>query len=193
MRTHPFEPCISKTTRKLLVGTLPPEGVTFYFSNSHNTRLWDILNAITIESKYVGKGGNNLSDDRKKEVLNNLKVGISDIIYSYERDHYDSVKDKHIQPKAYNDLLQLAADNDINELLFVYQSAYKWFVHSLEKVEPVRLRKLKLKYAIGPQQEIMFRDKAINCILLPSPLNRGTKGQTLAFKLEFYKKYILGI
>ncbi|ANE51504.1 hypothetical protein [Flavisolibacter tropicus] len=193
MRTHPFKPLITKNTKKLLVGTLPPEDVSFYFSNSSNTRLWDILTAINEHSNYVNRGGNELSDRTKIEILNSLNIGITDIIYRYDRDDYNSTKDKHIQPKEYKDLLQLSVDNNINELLFVYQSAFKWFVHSLEKVEPVRLKKLKVKYVIGPVGEFKFQDKTIRCILLPAPLNRGKKDETLAFKLEFYRKYIQGL
>jgi G:T/U-mismatch repair DNA glycosylase len=191
MQIHPFKPQISKTTRKLLIGTLPPEDVIFYFSNSSNTRLWDILTAINENTNYIGSGGNSLSYKQKIEILEKLKIGISDIIYGYERDQYHSTKDSHIKPKKYNDLLQLALDNNIHELLFVYQSALKWFVHSLGKTEPIRLNKIKTKYNIGRQQEIQVQGKTIKCTLLPSPLNRGRKGETLDFKLAFYRKYIL--
>ena len=191
MRYHPFLPQITTSTRKLLVGTLPPEGVKFYFTYSSNTRLWDILKSISENIEYISKGSNNLSNAEKVEILNNLKIGISDIIYGYERDNLRSTKDKDIDPKKYNDLLQLAVDNNITELLFVYQSAYKWFTHSLKKLEPVRLRKIRSKFDIGLQEEIKYQGKTIKCILLPSPLNRGRKGETLIFKIGFYKKYIL--
>src|SRR5689334_10599655 len=98
MPTHPFHPLFSKETRKLLIGTLPPEQVPFYFSNSSNTRLWDILKAIREKSDEVGRGGNNLSNAEKVKILDSLKIGISDIIYKYERDEYYSTKDKHIAP-----------------------------------------------------------------------------------------------
>jgi len=193
--THPFPPQISKATRKLLIGTLPPENVKFYFSNSSNTRLWDILRSIRESREQICSGSNTLSDMQKIEILDSLKVGISDIIYGYERDDITSTKDEDIEPREYRDLLQLAADNNINELLFVYQSAYKWFLHSLEKTEPVRLKRIKTRCIIGPigpQKEIEFRGKRIKCTLLPSPLNRGREGETLEFKIAFYRKYILG-
>lgn len=192
MGKHPFQPLISPVTRKLLIGTLPPEDVKFYFSNSSNTRLWDLLYAISQKTNEVGTGGNNYSNSKKVKILDSLRVGISDIIYQYERDEYYSTKDTHIHPKEYKNILQVAIDNNIDELLFVYQSAYKWFIHSLGTADPVRLKMLKGKYSFGPQPTIDFQGRTINCILLPPPLNRGGKGQTLAFKLEFYKKYILG-
>ncbi|MFT3827080.1 MAG: hypothetical protein QM731_24355 [Chitinophagaceae bacterium] len=191
MAIHPFDPQISSVTKKLLIGTLPPETANFYFSNSSNTRLWDILKSLSENSDNIGIGANNFNRDRKKEILDNLRIGICDIIYKYDRKIEKSTKDVHIIPKEYKDLLQLAIDNNINELLFVYQSAYKWFMHSLRKVEPVRIVRLKDKYTIGLQPAIMFKGERIKCVLLPSPLNRGTKGQTLQFKLSFYKKFIL--
>ncbi len=42
MRLHPFKPIIPDNAKKLLIGTLPPESAPFYYSNSSNTRLWDI-------------------------------------------------------------------------------------------------------------------------------------------------------
>jgi len=80
----------------------------------------------------------------------------------------------------------------IGELLFVYGSAFKWFIHSLEKVKPVRLIKIISRHIIGPQPSIEINGQTIKCILLPSPLNRGRKGETLEYKLAFYRRSILG-
>jgi G:T/U-mismatch repair DNA glycosylase len=192
MKTHPFKPLVSSSTKKLLIGTLPPEDVTFYFSNSSNTRLWDILNALNNRTPIIGQGGNKLSDIEKTKLLKNLNLGISDIIYGYERDDYESTKDRDIQPKEYNDLLKLAHENGIDELLFVYQSALKWFIHSLKNEPPVRLKKIREKYNVGLQDNINYKGKSIKCVLLPSPLNRGRKGETLEYKLSYYKQYIFG-
>jgi G:T/U-mismatch repair DNA glycosylase len=191
VKIHPFKPQITKATKKLLVGTLPPEGVTFYFSNSSNTRLWDILQAISENQPFVQTGGNDLSDREKIQILDRLEIGISDVIYGYDRDEFSSTKDKHIVPKEYNELLELAIENGITELLFVYQSAYKWFLHSLQSQIPVGLTRLKTKHQIGAQPSIEYNGKQIKCILLPSPLNRGRKGESLDFKLSFYRKHIL--
>ncbi len=192
MKNHPFKPLISNGTRKLLIGTLPPEEVKFYFSNSSNTRLWDILTAISEGSDVVAKGGNIMSDQEKINILKKLGLGITDIIYTYERDDYYSTRDADINPKTYLDLLGLASKKEISDLLFVYQSAYKWFLHSLQKAEPVRLKRLKGKYGTGWQNRIEYKGAFINCTLLPSPLNRGRKGETLLYKLAFYRSHILG-
>jgi G:T/U-mismatch repair DNA glycosylase len=191
MKDHPFSPLIPEGSRKLLVGTLPPESARFYFSNSSNTRLWDILRSIYHGSDEVYHGSNDLNENEKRKILNKLNIGITDIILKYERIFPDSTKDIHIIPKEYKDLIKTAIDNNIGELLFVYNTAYKWFIHSLTKEKPVRIRRLKEKYKLGLRREITFGDKTIKCILLPAPLNRGRRGETLEYKLQFYKDHII--
>lgn len=187
---HPFKPAIPKTATKLLIGTLPPDGAHFYFSNSPNTRLWDILSAIKDGSSTLEKGGYKKSKDEKLNILENLNLGISDIILNYERAAYASTNDTDIIPKKYNDLVKLAISFRITELLFVYENALKWFSHSLKENQPVPVKELKEKYQLGEQEKIIHNGIEIKCILLPSPLNRGRKNETLQFKLEEYRKYI---
>jgi G:T/U-mismatch repair DNA glycosylase len=190
MSYHPFKPLIPKNSKKLLIGTLPPESADFYFSNSSNTRLWDILKSIFNNSIELAKGSNKLDKIEKEDLLLALGIGITDIILEYNRSEPNSTKDIHIIPIKYNDLLKIAIDNDIDELLFIYASAYKWFVHSLTQEEPAMLSKLKGNYQIGLQEPIKIGDKIIKCTILPAPLNRGRKGQSLNFKLDYYKSAI---
>lgn len=191
MKTHPFKPLIPKEANKLIIGTLPPETAPFYFSNSKNTRLWDILRTIQSNETTLFNGSNEINEIAKIDILRSLKIGISDIILDYEREDYNSVQDKDIIPLKYNNLIKIAEKNSIEEFIFVYKSAYKWFLHSLFNVEPVKLEKLKGKYEIGLVNEIQLKDKILKCYLLPSPLNRGSKGQTLEYKLEKYSEFIL--
>lgn len=48
MLKHPFEPFIPNNAKKLIIGTLPPENIPYYYSNSPNTRMWDLLSAIKV-------------------------------------------------------------------------------------------------------------------------------------------------
>lgn len=189
-KIHPFEPLISKKTKKLLVGTLPPESAKVYFSNSPNTRLWDILKAVEANSDQVSKGGNNMPHEEKSKLLEKLGLGIVDIIYRYDRIDNSSTKDKDIIPLEYFKLLDFAKKNRIEDLLFVYQNAYRWFEHSLLGVNPVKINKLREKYKSGFIREINYKGFSIKCILLPQPLNRGKKGETLVYKVNEYKKGI---
>lgn len=130
--------------------------------------------------------------EAKIEILKSLKLGISDIILKYARreDRPNSVSDSDIIPYAYNDLPGIAQKHHIRRLIFVYQSALKWFVHSLTSNPPVMLQKIQERYSPGLQ----YIDAGIpnlEIVLLPNPLSRGTKGMTLERKLGEYRKCIL--
>ena len=188
---HPFAPLLTSKTKQILVGTLPPETATFYFSNSSNTRLWDILNSIAKKKNVISSGSNKLTINEKTNILSTLDLGIYDIILEYDRVVKNSTKDEHINPKKYNDLLSLANKNRITKILFVYKNAAKWFLHSLEENHPKKCVELNYQIEYGVFKTIKSKHGEIKCILLPSPLNRGKKGETLEFKLEQYRKEII--
>lgn len=191
--THPFEPYIIKDSKNMIIGTLPPEGIEFYYSNSHNTRMWDILKSILEKTDTLPKNSYRLPTDEKKAILSRLNLSMADIIYKYERE-VDSTKDTDIIPLEYLDIKRVIKNTSIINLLFVYQSAAKWFIEYLEGNQPVKLSKIRIK--INNNYNIfysfMLDGKKINCILLPSPLSRGTKGWTLKRKKDVYKKWIIG-
>lgn len=188
---HPFKPLVNSKTKSLLVGTLPPESARFYFSNSSNTRLWDILKCIVDKEQFIRHGSNDLSPNKKEKILFELETRIYDIILEYDRDIMDSTKDKHIQPIKYSDILSLAKKEQLTKLLFVYKNAAKWFLHSLEAEKPKRVQRLKYEIEYGVFKTIKTKYGEIKCVLLPSPLNRGKKGETLEFKLATYQQEIL--
>ncbi|HYV95307.1 MAG TPA: hypothetical protein VE978_26260 [Chitinophagales bacterium] len=137
------------------------------------------------------KNSNKLSDAEKRKVLEKLNLGIMDIIWGFERDQEDSTKDKHIDPKEYKNILELLKGTDVNEILFVYKIAAKWFLHSLTGEAPLRVSRLK-KYKIenGTFHEMVVGNRKVKFTLLPSPINRAKKGETLNKRLEVYKKHI---
>jgi G:T/U-mismatch repair DNA glycosylase len=190
IKTHKFGPKLFNNTRKILVGTLPPETAKMYFSNSTNTRLWDLLLSILNNDTVVAENTNQLDWNQKEEILKKLSLGITDIIQQYSRTDWDSVKDNHIIPIKYNKILKLIENTEVEEILFVYKNAARWFLHSLSKEEPKVISKLKYEIELGVFHELKFEDRTVKCILLPSPLNRGERGQTLPFKLEYYRKII---
>ena len=188
---HPFEPQIIKNSINIIIGTLPPDNIKFYYSNSSNTRMWDLLKSIQEDIDYIPKNSYILSTERKKEILTKLNLSMTDIILEYERKQ-NSTNDNDIIPIKYNNIETIIQDSSIKNLLFVYESALQWFLHSLKKEKPLELKKLpKVKnQKYGIVNSISLNGKTINCILLPNPLNRGKKGETLEFKKEIYKKWI---
>jgi hypothetical protein len=63
-------------------------------------------------------------------------------------------------------------------------------LHSLEEEQPTRVQRLKYKIDYGVFRTIKAKHGDIECILLPSPLNRGKKGETLKYKLKAYQQEI---
>jgi len=186
IQTHPFTPIANQQSKALIVGTLPPDTAPFYYSNSCNTRMWDILKTIQTGEKEIFKNTVLHPKEDKIEILNNLNVGMCDIIKKYQRSKL-TVKDTDILPIEYFNVHSLAKEYNISNILFVYESAAKWFLHSLKKQKPIAYNALpKNKIDYGEFEKI----EDVSCILLPNPLNRGKKGETLAFKLSEYKKYI---
>lgn len=188
--THPFDPIFFENTRKLIVGTLPPETATWYFSNSDNTRLWDMLKSISHDDESISQDSNSLSELEKSEILKSLDLGIFDIIKNYDRTKENSTKDSDIIPKKYNDIANFIIDSKVNKLLFVYRNAAKWFLHSLTGEAPILVSRVKTKLEYGEFHKFKVGNREISCVLLPSPLNRGKKGETLEYKLEIYRKEI---
>lgn len=191
MKEHPFKPLVFKNTRGLVIGTLPPESATFYFSNSSNTRLWDILYSIQQNKVELSNNSNLLSKDNKIEILKSLNLGIYDIIFGYDRIDFYSTRDEDIIPLKYSDIIDLVKKTKIEKLLFVYKSAAIWFLHSLVSDKPIHHKKLKYNLEYGVFKELSINNRIIKCILLPNPLNRGKKGETLNYKLNQYKNEIL--
>ncbi len=187
---HPFEPFILKDSKNLIIGTLPPENISYYYSNSSNTRMWDILKSILDNTEEIPKNSyKELSVEEKKDILKKLNLSMCDIIYEYDRKK-ESTKDNDIIPIKYLDINSLIEDTSIENLLFVYKSAAKWFLHSLENKKPIKSPKPKINIH-GEFYNYKLHNKIIKCILLPNPLNRGKKGETLPIKRDIYKKWIL--
>ena len=188
---HPFEPQIIKNSIGIIIGSLPPDNTEFYYSNSPNTRMWDLLKSIQEDMENIPKNSYTLSIEEKKYILRELNLSMTDIILEYEREQ-NSTKDNDIIPVKYNSIETIIKNTSIKNLLFVYESALKWFLHSLKKEKPIKLDNLpKVKNKeYGIVDSVSLNGKTINCILLPNPLNRGKKGETLEFKKEIYREWI---
>ena len=180
---HLFKPFIIKNSTNMIVGSLPPEGSAFYYSNSPNNRMWDLLRSIQKDLDVLPKNGYSLSVEEKREILHVLNLSMTDIILEYERKE-DSSKDSDIIPLKYNNLADVTAHTSIANLLFVYKSALEWFLDSLKQKTSISTKEY------GKICSVCLNEKNINCILLPNPLSRGKKGETLEVKKAIYEKWI---
>lgn len=191
IQSHPFCPIINKKSKLLIVGTLPPEGSPFYYSNSVNNRMWDILQAIHEKGDAVSSGGYKLEKNIKISLLKSLNLSMCDIIKEYNR-RRQSVNDLDIIPLKYTDVIKLIKKTEIKKILFVYKNAALWFLHSLKNKEPLPLVKIKENIeGTGEILKLNIEEKEVPLTLLPNPLSRGTKGMTLKKKLETYRDQII--
>jgi len=184
MKKHPFEPFILKNSKSMIIGTLPPENIDYYYSNSANTRMWDLLKSIKDNNK-VEKNAYLLSKEEKQNILKDLNLSMTDIVLEYTRKK-ETTKDIDIEPIKFQNIVKLIENTSIENLLFVYKKALIYFLKSINfdfNAENIK--------EYGKVLEIQLNNKKINCILLPNPLSRGKKGETLEFKKEIYKKYIV--
>ena len=176
----------------MIIGTLPPDRAKFYYSNSTNNRMWDILRAIENKRDELPKNSYRLPTDEKIKILKTLNLSMCDVILEYERKN-ESVKDDDIIPLKYNDIADLIKGTSISNLLFVYQSALRWFLHSLKTETPLELKRVpKLQNReYGEVDCVILNGRKTRCILLPNPLSRGKKGETLKKKVDIYKEWIV--
>ena len=185
---HPFEPILTQNSEVMIIGTRPPIDADFYYSNNSNNRFWDILRAI-IENKNsndLPREGFSLFKEEKMEILNKLNVSLADILEEYELSDENSPSDDVINPIKIRNIDELIKDTKINKLLFTYKKAAELFLKDKEiNINNVNLEPGKLFY------EYKLKDRIIKCYLLPNPLNRGRKGETLDLKLNIYKSLIL--
>ncbi|MEP2278399.1 uracil-DNA glycosylase family protein [Maribacter sp.] len=95
--THPYEPFISESTEKLIVGTLPPprfttgdlkEGDVNFCYGSRDGQLWSILDRIfNLNLKFETTVE---AIEQRKTFLRERKIGICDIVASAEREKIDA-------------------------------------------------------------------------------------------------------
>lgn len=193
VRQHPFEPILIPHSTRMIIGTLPPEKSPFYYSNSANNRLWDILLAIKENSLNLPKNTAKGSIELKLEILNFLKLSMTDAIKKYTRKDFGSSSDDNIVPLEYMPINDIIFDTSISVLLFVYKSAARWFLHYLKNATPRPISQIKENFLQkdGCFYEYILNNRLIRCILLPNPLNRFTAKEQLLIKKEIYQKYII--
>jgi hypothetical protein len=127
---------------------------------------------------------------------------MADIISEYERKKDKNgnltTSNRDIIPLKYNEIASIIKNPEIENLIFVYESALRVFLHSLEYSEPVIYNKLPQlnfkddKHKFGLYKTIKLNEKNINLILLQNPLNRSRQlGLTLSVKRDLYKMYLV--
>jgi len=113
LHSHPYPPFIFESTRKLIVGTLPPprftkgilkpKDVNFCYGSSDGY-LWPILNAIfNLNLKYETTEE---AIFQRKQFLIKREIGICDIVASAKREKIDA-SDLGMQDVKFRDLIAI--------------------------------------------------------------------------------------
>jgi hypothetical protein len=152
--------------------------------------LWDILYAIEKDEDTVPKNKYLIPEEEKIKILKNLSLSLTDIILDFDRKDMNSVQDSDIIPYSYNNIKSLIADTEITQLLFLYKNAALWFLHSLKGEDPVPINQIRNEIHSPEFHTFNLNNREISCTVLPMPLNRGKKGETMIYKLGIYKERI---
>jgi G:T/U-mismatch repair DNA glycosylase len=130
INNHPFEPFLPHNTKRLIIGTIPPQrfcilgtplfedDVNFFYGSKDNY-FWDLIGEI-FNKKFL-KQNTEQAINQRKEFLKNEGIGITDIVETCERIN-NSASDKKLIITKYKDLKKILLNYNIDTL--IYTSEY---------------------------------------------------------------------
>lgn len=130
IKTHPFQPVYDKTSKVLILGTLPSiESVKqgFYYMHPQN-RFWKMLSAIYHMDLYTA------SIEEKKEFLLKHSIALYDIIQSCE---IQKSSDASIRNVSCTDLENILKESQIQLVLLNGKTAYEHFLKSYPQYKDI--------------------------------------------------------
>ena len=178
---HPWNWYVPSGARTVVIGTFPPTrrnwSFDFFYPNKNNY-FWKIIARIADRPlRYVS--GEEAVNERK-ELLNQLKSGVSDMGQIIRRKS-DSSLDENLEIVAYMDIFKLLQDNpSVRKLIFTSSSgkssAMGWFKEYLS------LHHIPFKIPHGKRPlrtSIIINDKSYAIVLLYSTSPRA--GAAISF------------
>ena len=178
---HPWNWYVPAGARTVVIGTFPPTrrnwSFDFFYPNKNNY-FWKIIARIADRPlRYVS--GEEAVNERK-ELLNQLKTGVSDMGQIIRRKS-DSSLDENLEIIAYMDIFKLLQENpSVRKLIFTSSSgkssAMGWFKEYLS------LRDIPFKIPQGKRPlrtSIIINDKSYEIVLLYSTSPRA--GAAISF------------
>ena len=130
---HPYKPFIPETATRLIIGSIPPlrfcspagtralfpNDVDFYYGSRSNS-FWEILSAITGTQLEYRNGA--VAVAQRKELLNSLHTGITDIIKTCVHDN-GNADDASLREITYKDIRALLHEHPYIDTL-IYTSEF---------------------------------------------------------------------
>jgi hypoxanthine-DNA glycosylase len=134
---HPFKPFVPEQSEILILGSFPGKESTQenrendWFYGANRNQFWKILELIynfDLSSK-----------ERKQNLLRKLKIAITDIIASCERNENKN-SDRNLINKDYNKaILNIIRSQPIKKILFTSKGVYLEFLENFDKPSDTEL------------------------------------------------------
>ena len=192
--THPLKWIIPEGAKTLICGTFPPVrsrwSYEFFYPNKRN-HLWPVLAAVAGKTLQHFEG--QPAVDERKELLEQLKTGITDMGHTIERLVQNSA-DENLAIVEFMDIRQLLTDHPtIEKILFTSSSgkvsAVGWFTAYAKQVG----WQFKFLKAARPwKAEFLFGGRMIQLRVLYSPSPRAANRISREKLVDLYRNEILG-
>ena len=190
--THPWKWYVPANSRILIIGTFPPAkekwSFNFFYPNKQNL-FWPVMSRlVNTELKYLS---GEAAVDERKQILELLKAGISDMGFEIERKGNSSL-DENLTAVKYMDIFEILKENIfITKIIFTSSSgtvsASKWFINYL------KLKNIQLKFPKGSKPlkgEFKFKQRMIQLVILYSPSRRAANRISFEKLVEMYANEI---
>jgi hypoxanthine-DNA glycosylase len=164
LEKHPYKPFVPKNAKYLILGSFPAkaeERGNWYYVNPRN-QFWPILEKVYNANLTTIKS--------KKKLFTNLKIAITDIIYSCEREKGSNL-DTNLTNITYNikGINKILNENKIRKIFLTSRFVEKNFKKHFKK--------------------FFFKNPEVKLIYLPSPSPRYA-AMNIDKKTKIYKKLL---
>jgi len=134
---HPFEPFVPEQSEILILGSFPGKESTQekrdddWFYGANRNQFWKIIELV-YERELKNK-------ENKQTLFKNLKIAITDIIASCEREENKN-SDKNLFNKKYNgEIEKILSKHRIKKILFTSKIVYLEFLENFNKPKNIEL------------------------------------------------------
>ena len=192
IETHPWNWYLPSGAKTIIIGTFPPTlrnwSYDFFYPNKNNY-FWKIMSKIAgIELQSFS--GNEAVEERK-EILNQLMLGVSDMGKVIRRTK-DSSMDEDLEVVEYMDVFQILKENPaVDKIIFTSSSgkssAIRWFKDYLASKEII----YKIPKGTRPLKSVLdINGRLIEIVLLYSTSPRAGAAISFDKLVELYRSEI---
>lgn len=193
VETHPWKWFAPKGCTILIAGTFPTAkhnwSYDFFYPNKRNL-FWNVMASIADEPlKFFS---NDAAVEERKNILNKLKIAVTDMGYKIIRNDNSSLDEK-LSVVVYMDIFKILKENpQINKIIFTSSSgnasAAKWFSGFL------KIKKIQHKFPRGDKpvrSQFVYENSQIELTILYSTSPRAANRISFDKLVEMYRNEII--